>query len=539
MAVRCGTSNCRAPLRGAYADLLPRDRHPYAALGLELDPALVDVNVHPAKADVRFRDPGLVRGLIVGAVRQALAGEGIRTSTTGASAMMGAFRAGGNANGSYTPASNYNPENSPFRPFEGFGEAAQQTFDAGPMASADVGTSDPGMDRFEQERLGAARAQVHENYIVSQTADSLIIVDQHAAHERLVYEALKQAMADRPVSAQMLLLPEIVDMSENDADRLADEAETLKQFGLGIERFGPGAICVRETPAMLGETDAAALVRDLADELADSKSDGLKNRLHAIAATMACHGSVRSGRRLKADEMNALLRQMESTPGSDTCNHGRPTWIELKLTDIEKTVSPALNAALHGGYMTLVPSLGEAAHLGDFFKAFPDHAGPLLVYCDGVLRGESELSVGERELIATFVSALNACRFCTDSHSIYAEAFGVEPGVIDALMADIDTAPVDTRLKPVMRYVRKLNDTPARLVEHDAQAVYDAGWSEKALVDAIRVCSLFNLFNRLVFGTGVNFDYKEHREAHPAANGNNGQLDHSYIDFGRRIGVID
>jgi DNA mismatch repair protein MutL len=185
--------------------------------------------------------------------------------------------------------------------------------------------------------LGAARAQVHANYIVAQTEDSLVIVDQHAAHERLVYEALKQAIHSRPLPAQMLLLPEIVDLPEEDAERLASHAATLARFGLGLERFGPGAVAVRETPAMLGETDVQGLVRDLADEIAETDSaDGLKERLDAIAATMACHGSVRSGRRLKPEEMDALLRQMEATPGSATCNHGRPTYIELKLSDIER-----------------------------------------------------------------------------------------------------------------------------------------------------------------------------------------------------------
>ncbi len=186
-------------------------------------------------------------------------------------------------------------------------------------------------------RLGAVRAQVHENYIVAQTNDSLVIVDQHAAHERLVYEALKNALASRPMPAQLLLLPAIVDLPEDDAERLALHAETLRKFGLGIERFGPGAVAVRETPAMLGEANVEQLVRDLADEIAENDTvDTLKGRLNAIAATMACHGSVRSGRRLLPDEMNALLRQMEATPGSGTCNHGRPTYIELKLSDIER-----------------------------------------------------------------------------------------------------------------------------------------------------------------------------------------------------------
>jgi DNA mismatch repair protein MutL len=178
---------------------------------------------------------------------------------------------------------------------------------------------------------------VHENYIVAQTDNSLIIVDQHAAHERLVYETLKQALASRPVPSQMLLLPEIVDLSEDDAGRLAGHGDLLSRFGLALERFGPGAVAVRATPAMLGEVDVQRLVRDLADEIAETDTvETLKERLDAIAATMACHGSVRSGRRLLPDEMNALLRQMEATPGSGTCNHGRPTYIELKLTDIER-----------------------------------------------------------------------------------------------------------------------------------------------------------------------------------------------------------
>ncbi|MBZ0163240.1 MAG: DNA mismatch repair endonuclease MutL [Notoacmeibacter sp.] len=329
-------------IRGAYADMLPRDRHAVAVLFVEADPALVDVNVHPAKADVRFRDPGLVRGLIVGAVRQALAATGVRASTSGAGAMMDAFRVqGGGPRSGFggAPAGSHGHGASPYRPLEsGFGEAAQAVFEQVSWPSADVR---PAGDEAPRELLaaplGAARAQIHENYIVAQTEDALVIVDQHAAHERLVYEALKQAIHSRPVPAQMLLIPEIVDMAEDDVERLALHAGTLARFGLGIERFGPGAVAVRETPAMLGETDAAQLVRDLADEIAEhDTADTLKDRLDRIAATMACHGSVRSGRRMRVEEMNALLRQMEATPGSGTCNHGRPTYIELKLQDIER-----------------------------------------------------------------------------------------------------------------------------------------------------------------------------------------------------------
>ncbi|UVK44788.1 DNA mismatch repair endonuclease MutL [Mesorhizobium sp. AR07] len=349
-------------IRGAFADVLPRDRHAVTVLFLTLDPGIVDVNVHPAKADVRFRDPGLVRGLIVGSIRQALADAGIRAATTGAAGMMAAFRPGaasyghgGPANGHRSYEASYHasgpagfdPARSPHRPLDmgfesfdqrGLRENEQAAFDTGPLASADAraGQSEAA-ETLLGAVLGAARAQVHENYIVAQTKDSLIIVDQHAAHERLVYEALKNALHSRAVPSQMLLLPEIVDLPEEDAERLAMHSETLARFGLGIERFGPGAVAVRETPSMLGETNVQQLVRDLADEIADNDTvDTLKERLDKIAATMACHGSVRSGRLLKAEEMNALLRQMEATPGSGTCNHGRPTYIELKLADIER-----------------------------------------------------------------------------------------------------------------------------------------------------------------------------------------------------------
>ncbi|AZO06775.1 MULTISPECIES: DNA mismatch repair endonuclease MutL [unclassified Mesorhizobium] len=351
-------------IRGAFADVLPRDRHAVTVLFLSLDPSTVDVNVHPAKADVRFRDPGLVRGLIVGAIREALAGAGIRAATTGAAGMMAAFRPGAAAYSHPGPAGGhrsyeaayhasnsggFDPLRSAQRPLDmGYGEAGHQrngfaendqaAFDTGPLASADAraGVAEPA-EALLGMVLGAARAQVHENYIVAQTRDSLVIVDQHAAHERLVYEALKNALHSRAVPSQMLLLPEIVDLPEEDAERLAMHSETLAKFGLGLERFGPGAVAVRETPSMLGETNVQQLVRDLADEIADNDTvETLKERLDKIAATMACHGSVRSGRLLKAEEMNALLRQMEATPGSGTCNHGRPTYIELKLADIER-----------------------------------------------------------------------------------------------------------------------------------------------------------------------------------------------------------
>lgn len=344
-------------IRGAYADALPRDRHAVVALFIDIDPRLVDVNVHPAKADVRFRDPGLVRGLIVGAIRQALAEAGIRPATSGSAGLMAAFRPGvapfnhpvpaGEHRSRFAdfrpgPSEPYDLARSPSRPLEpaGFAAAAQAAFDAGPSpwtsADARAGMAEPD-GRLVTAPLGAARAQVHENYIIAQTEDSLVIVDQHAAHERLVYEALKEALESGPMPSQLLLVPEIVDLPEEDAERLAMHAETLRRFGLSLERFGPGAVAVRETPSMLGQTDVPSLIRDLADEIAEhDTATGLKERLDAIAATMACHGSVRSGRRLRPEEMNALLRQMEATPGSATCNHGRPTYIELKVSDIER-----------------------------------------------------------------------------------------------------------------------------------------------------------------------------------------------------------
>jgi DNA mismatch repair protein MutL len=326
-----------AAIRAAYADALPRDRHPLAALFLSLDPAEVDVNVHPAKADVRFRDPGLVRGLIVGAIRQTLALRGLRAAPHAAAAMTSAFRLAGEVR-PLASAWSASPASAASGGADGFAEPMQALFDAGETTSADARarsrTSSPAL---LGRPLGAARAQLHETYIIAETDHSLVIVDQHAAHERLVYEALKQALDSRPVPGQFLLMPEIVDLPVEDAERLCAHAELFARFGLGIERFGPGAVAVRETPAMLGKIDAAALLRDLADEIAEHEtSDSLRARLHAIAARMACHGSVRAGRRLKPEEMNALLRQMEVTPGSATCNHGRPTYIELDREAIER-----------------------------------------------------------------------------------------------------------------------------------------------------------------------------------------------------------
>ena len=331
-------------VRGAYADYLPRDRHPLLALFVTLESREVDVNVHPAKTEVRFRDSGLVRGLIVRALKEALAREGQRTATTGGSATIAAFRPLG------TPRrGGYDWRRSPARPDPrgymptrgnaavGFAEAAQAAFEVGePAADARVESFAPAAELIERP-LGAARAQVHETYIVSQTRDGLIIVDQHAAHERIVYERMKAAIDKAGVARQILLIPEIVELDESDAARLTARADELARFGLVIEPFGPGAVAVREAPSMLGDIDVQGLLRDLSEHMAEwDDSLPLERRLLHVSATIACHGSVRAGRRLKPEEMNALLREMEAVPNSGQCNHGRPTYVELKLTDIER-----------------------------------------------------------------------------------------------------------------------------------------------------------------------------------------------------------
>ena len=333
-------------VRAAYADYLPRDRHPLLALFVTLESREVDVNVHPAKTEVRFRDGALVRGLIVRALKEALAREGQRAASTGGGATIAAFRP-------VTMARRgaYDWRNSPARPVPmaatrgnaafGFSEATQEAyqeaFDVGePSADARVESFEPAAELIERP-LGAARAQIHETYIVSQTRDGLVVVDQHAAHERIVYERMKTAIEKAGVARQILLIPEIVDLDEADAARLVARADDLAKFGLSIESFGPGAVAVCETPSMLGDVDARGLLRDLAEHMAEwDDSLPLERRLLHVSATMACHGSVRAGRRLKPEEMNALLREMEVTPNSGQCNHGRPTYVELKLTDIEK-----------------------------------------------------------------------------------------------------------------------------------------------------------------------------------------------------------
>lgn len=322
-------------LRAAYMDVLSRDRHPVAALFIDCDPMLVDVNVHPAKSEVRFRDPGTVRGLIVSGLRHALAEAGHRASTTVAGATLGAF----------TPAPGGARVYQMDRPSA---EARAAAYTAQAPGFADLQTaysarvepedSPPGPDKAPVDApLGAARAQLHENYIIAQTATGLVIVDQHAAHERLVYERLKAQMRDHAVAAQALLIPEIVDLSEADCATLLEIAADLVPLGLTIEPFGGSAVAVRETPALLGVVDARALVRDILDELSDQgDSQSIRSRIDAILSRMSCHGSIRSGRRMQADEMNALLREMEATPMSGQCNHGRPTYVSLSLSDIER-----------------------------------------------------------------------------------------------------------------------------------------------------------------------------------------------------------
>jgi DNA mismatch repair protein MutL len=331
-------------LRAAYADFLARDRHPLAALYVELDTAYVDVNVHPAKAEVRFRDPALVRGLIIGGLRHALAGAGHRASTTVSTAALGGFRPGG-----YTPppsAAGYSAWRqggwqphamaAAIQSIPGLTEVSARAEPGWEPGMAEAGAA-PVFDPVDYP-LGAARAQVHETYIVAQTRDGVVIVDQHAAHERLVYERMKGEMAQEGgVTRQALLLPEVVELDPAEAERVAAKAGELAALGLMLEPFGPGAVLVRETPALLGETDVQGLVRDIADDLAENgQALALKERLEDVCSTMACHGSVRAGRRLSAPEMNALLRQMEATPHSGQCNHGRPTYVELKLADIER-----------------------------------------------------------------------------------------------------------------------------------------------------------------------------------------------------------
>ncbi len=340
-------------VRGAYQDFLARDRHPVVALYLDLPHEHVDVNVHPAKSEVRFRNPGLVRGLIVSALRHALAAAGHRASTTVSDYALGKIQA---EQPSYAfqrdyarpspyaaPPSGYTPyrHDPALQPLvDGFSAKVEEGAERfqGPFGEVDDPVHMPPVETDLTERpLGAARAQLHETYVVAQTRDGIVIVDQHAAHERLVYERMKAAMANKGVERQALLIPDIVDLGETDAARVLARTDELAEMGLIIEPFGAGAVAVRETPALLGEMNVQSLLRDLADDISEyDEALSLKEKFEHVCGTMACHGSVRAGRRLNGPEMNALLRQMEDTPHSGQCNHGRPTYVELKLADIER-----------------------------------------------------------------------------------------------------------------------------------------------------------------------------------------------------------
>lgn len=341
--------------RGAYADFLAYDRHPMLCLFIDLPPDVVDVNVHPAKTEVRFQDSAVVRGLIVGALKHALAAAGHRASSTVANETLAAFQnptaEERNWDGEYRqqgPGYKHlkGLEGAPYqghyyRPVGGNTAAASDIFTDSPdLAQPGARHVQPVDAYIEQEShhpLGAAVAQLHENYIVAQTRDGLVLVDQHAAHERLVYEEMKEALARGRPASQPLLIPEIVEMDPAAAERLLDRRDELDALGLSIDSFGPGAVSVNEVPALFGHGNVQQLVRDLADDIVTyGRTMKLQEKLQAICSTIACHGSVRSGRRLNADEMNRLLRQMEATPHSGQCNHGRPTYVELKLHDIEK-----------------------------------------------------------------------------------------------------------------------------------------------------------------------------------------------------------
>ena len=332
-------------VRGAYQDFLAPNRHPYVVLFLELPQRDVDVNVHPAKAEVRFRDAGLVRGLMVGALKHALAEAGHKASTTVAGAALGAFRHGDGRMFAGRPAMGPGMGNvayamqAPMEADETYGLAeneAPSLFALAPSAPDATPVQVVEAD-YHSHPLGVARAQVHETYIVAQTADGIVIVDQHAAHERLVYERMKASLAEGGIARQLLLIPEVVELDETGAARIGARAAELAELGLVVEPFGNGAVVVREVPALLGDTDVSGLIRNLADDLAEvDEALSLKDKLGDVCGTLACHSAIRAGRRLNGSEMNALLRQMEITPHAGQCNHGRPTYVELKLKDIER-----------------------------------------------------------------------------------------------------------------------------------------------------------------------------------------------------------
>ena len=344
-------------VRGAYADTMSADRHPVLALALACDPALVDVNVHPAKTELRFRDPGLVRALVVSAIHETLRRVGARAATTSAARTLEALRPGG---GRFAPHSGLGGPRSVRALFPAAapsvaappGDSSERGLGESPQALFSADLAPPGADARESPHvpepdhpLGAARAQLHETYIVAQTADGIVIVDQHAAHERLVYERLKRERAAGGIATQGLLVPDVVEMAPTEAERLVVASPELERLGLALEAFGPGAVLVRTVPAALAAGSVRRLVLDVLDALQASgveeggpaeAGDPLGRRLDAILSRMSCHGSIRAGRRLRAEEMNALLREMEATEKAGQCNHGRPTFVELKLADIER-----------------------------------------------------------------------------------------------------------------------------------------------------------------------------------------------------------
>jgi DNA mismatch repair protein MutL len=334
-------------VRGAYAELLARDRHAVVALFLDVPVEAVDVNVHPAKTEVRFRDPALVRGLIVSGLRRALDAEGFRSVQRPSEAALAMWTSNlspspegeGLGVGDVSPRSSYfdRPHTNPSSEGEGLymRDRRPAFFTPPPQARAEPAYAPP--PETASFPLGVARGQVAKTYIVAEAEDGLVIVDQHAAHERLVLERMRAGLAGKGVASQALLLPEVIELDEPACDRLEARLGELAEFGLELERFGPKAMLVRSVPGPLGQSDVAGLVTDLADELAAyDEALSLKERIDAVAATMACHGSVRAGRILSVAEMNALLREMEATPHSGQCNHGRPTWVKLAHGDIEK-----------------------------------------------------------------------------------------------------------------------------------------------------------------------------------------------------------
>jgi DNA mismatch repair protein MutL len=332
-----------AAIRAAYGDLVPRGRHPMLVLFVVMPAEEVDVNVHPAKSEVRFRDSALMRGLVISAIRRALEDAGVRSSAALSGAAMaignGSGARGAGAGAAWSPSTAYRAGAARSgTSVGGFAEDWQMPLDGVEAVSANAAAAAaPAPAELLARPLGAARAQLHETYIVAETEGSVVIVDQHAAHERLVYERLKAALADGGIERQMLLIPEVVELDADSAALLASRAEELTELGLVLEAFGEGAILVREVPALLAKGDIQALIRDLAEEVEMlGTAASLRNRLHEICSRIACHGSVRAGRQLKPDEMNALLREMEATPNASQCNHGRPTFVELKLADIEK-----------------------------------------------------------------------------------------------------------------------------------------------------------------------------------------------------------